>query len=436
MTPDACWYREEPIVRVRKEVYKRHPARTSAATVVVCYAGPGLERMEIHAEEARVDVPSGCLMRLSVDNGRTWSAFEPLPATLSHPAGVEVWEGSGPRTFDPVAGVLVEGWLRQIQQAVAAEAGPPPPWVAPPLEGDRVPEGAGTRQASYCIGKRYNDFAYYRLSRDFGRTWSPPRQFVYEEGEEFDPADPLKPAFLKRNQAYFGSNFARHSGRLVHCLVHTSVPGDLPHNRRGSLCAAGAWDAEAGDYRWTCGRAVTVPEEVSAGGLDEPSLAELRDGRLLAVWRGTNTRTTDGRKWFSTSEDGGMTLSPVRELAFDDGSRFYSPSSIHHLIRHSVTGRLYWIGNISEVPPRGNWPRYPLVIAEVDEDRPAIRRSTVSVIDTRAPGQTAYVEFSNFSVLEDRESHRIELYLTAYGERLEHINSADCCRYVVELRDL
>jgi hypothetical protein len=33
------------------------------------------------------------------------------------------------------------------------------------------------------------------------------------------------------------------------------------------------------------------------------------------------------------------------------------------MIRDSVTGKLYWIGNICAAPPSGNSPRYPLVIA-------------------------------------------------------------------------
>ena len=100
-----------------------------------------------------------------------------------------------------------------------------------------------------------------------------------------------------------------------------------------------------------------------------------------------------------------MTLGPVRELKYDDGSSFYSPSSYHRMIRHSMSGKLYWIGNISAAPPSGNSPRYPLVIAEVDETIPALKKSTVTVIDDKQPGQTDAIQFSNFSLLEDRESH-------------------------------
>ena len=206
----------------------------------------------------------------------------------------------------------------------------------------------------------------------------------------------------------------------------------------GSLCFAGRWDRAAQTYRWTAGRRVSISPEVSSRGLMEPEAAELRDGRVLVIWRGSDTPGTPGRKWYSVSEggvsaEGGLTLGEVRELRYDDGTRFYSPSSYHRMLRHSASGRLYWIGNISPVPPRGNWPRYPLVIAEVDEATPSIHRHTVTVIDDRRPGQGPEVQFSNFSLLENRETHALELYLTHYGELPSSVFTADCYKYTVTL---
>jgi hypothetical protein len=169
----------------------------------------------------------------------------------------------------------------------------------------------------------------------------------------------------------------------------------------------------------------------------EPEVAELRDGRLLVVWRGSThgwdgtVATRPGRKWFSLSADGGWTLSPVAEWRYDDGTPFFSPSSYHRFLRHSVTGRLHWVGNISATPPVGNGPRYPLVIAEVDEDRAALRRDTVTAIDDRLPGQPE-IELSNFSLLENRETHEVELYLAGYGQ---NPGGADGYRYTLSLLD-
>ena len=97
---------------------------------------------------------------------------------------------------------------------------------------------------------------------------------------------------------------------------------------------------------------------------------------------------------------------------YDDGSRFYSPSSLHRFLRHSVTGKLYWCGNICADPPKANSPRYPLIIAEVDETIPALKRDTVTVIDDRGPDDSAKLQLSNFCLFEDKESGKGELYLT------------------------
>jgi hypothetical protein len=194
------------------------------------------------------------------------------------------------------------------------------------------------------------------------------------------------------------------------------------------------------EYAWEAGPRVAVSPDSSARGLMEPEVAELKDGRLLVVWRGSNRswRGTPaklpGRKFFSTSQDGGRTLSPPAEWRFDDGTAFYSPSSYHRMLRHGVTGKLYWLGNISTAPPKGDSPRYPLVITEVDETRAALKKATVTAIDDRQPGQ-GNVQYSNFSLYEDRETHALILYLTTYGQEADPADwaTADCYRYTLTL---
>jgi hypothetical protein len=220
-------------------------------------------------------------------------------------------------------------------------------------------------------------------------------------------------------------------------VAHANAPDDPDNDKRpwrmGSLCFIGRWDREAGDYRWKAGQRVSISPDLSSRGLMEPEVAELKSGRILVVWRGSDTPKTPGRKWFSMSSDAGLTLSPVKEWTCDDGSRFYSPSSYHRMIRHSVTGKLYWIGNICPQPPRGNRPRYPLVIAEVDEDTPALKKSTLTVIDDRQPDQGKDIQYSNFSLLEDRETHDLKFYLTTYGQDPTNVFTADCYRYTLTL---
>lgn len=427
MTQSLPWLTAQPIARVRKELFRQHTQPGAAAVVTQMYVGPALERIEIHAVEASVDMHTQLMRRFSRDNGRTWSTFEPVEPFAAHYAGHEFVEIGGAKFFDPVSGVLVEAWLRQIGLGIRADA----------QQILDYPAGIMTRQFSTV--ERFYPTTYTRISRDFGKTWSTPQQLRYEDGDAFNPADPLNERFLQRNLAYFGSNFIRHrNGTLIHAVCSANSPSD-PLNqsrycRMGILCFIGQWDAARGDYAWTPGQRIEVPPSLSYEGLQEPSIAELRDGRLLIVWRAAADGYTIGRKWCSLSSDGGRTLDGIREWEFDDKTGFYSPASMHQLLRHQGTGKLFWIGNISRVPPRGNWPRYPLVIAEVDEEKAALKRNTVTLIDDRLPHQGEYVEFSNFWALENRETHHIEITLTAYGEDPAQVNNANCYRYVLEIQ--
>jgi hypothetical protein len=410
---DAPWKANVPIVIVEKQLYRQHPQPRAAALASVTYVGKNLERREIQAEEIKDDVGDNVRARWSLDNGRTWSEFVPVqPSNNVNYGGVTVWEGEGAGVFDAEAGVLVQAWLRQI-----------------------------------VVGGLYHCFTYSRYSRDLGRTWSQPQQFRYEEGAAFDPCEPKKAAFLDHNQGYFGNNLlVRKDGTLVHVLAHCNAIGDPRNNQRpwrmGSVLFLGRWNAARQDYDWTPGARVKISPEHSARGLMEPEVAELADGRLLVVWRASthgwdgSVAKLPGRKFFSVSSDGGRTLTPPAVWQYDDGSDFYSPSSFHRMIRHSVSSKLYWLGNICLTPPSGNSPRYPLVIAEVDEAQAAIRKATVTAIDDRGPGQSAHVQFSNFSLLEDRETHRLELHLTTYGQEPNPADwaTADNYRYLLKLR--
>ena len=401
-----------PIVTVEKEIYKKHPRPRTAALVSVSAVGPEIELREVHAFETQSDVGDEITARWSTDNGRTWSQFVPVqPSNNVDYGGVTVWEGEGAAAYDPASGLLVGMWLRQIQR-----------------------------------GGVYHNFTYCRTSPDCGRTWSAPMQLVYEPGHAFDPASPLDPEFLNHNEGYPGNNvFVRSEGTLLVCLAHANAPGDPQNDQRpwrmGSVLFLGKWNAERRQYHWTRGARVEISPEHSARGLMEPEVAELKDGRILVVWRGSThgwdgtVAKLPGRKFFSISTDGGRTLTEPQPWNYADGSSFYSPSSIHRMIRHSVTGKLYWLGNITATPPSGNSPRYPLVVAEVDEEKAALIKSTVSVVDDRRPDQGPDVQFSNFSLYEDRQTHALILHLTTYGQEPDPADwaTADNYRYALSL---
>jgi hypothetical protein len=339
------WKTNTPIATVKKQLYLPHAKRATCTYVRVGYIGSGLERAEhylLHVEEtsaaARAKGIEGRFtenkVRRSTDNGRTWSAFTslPLPQT-EYKNAVITWRPEAALFYDPVTKRNVSMWLRQTQDGTC--------WF-------------------------YSQI-FARTSTDGGQTWNPGSMLRYEDGDDFDPKDPLKKSFLIHNQAFFGSNIIRHSnGTLIHCVAHANSPGTT--QPIASLCFIGTWDSKAEDYRWTPGTRVSAEKRHASREFDEPNVAELRDGRVLVVWRRGGTPNESIRKWYSVSTDGGRTLSPPAEWKYDDGSRFYSPSSFHLTLRHSITGKLYWVGNIVAGPhPSGECqPRFPLIIAEIE----------------------------------------------------------------------
>ncbi len=194
----------------------------------------------------------------------------------------------------------------------------------------------------------------------------------------------------------------------------------------------------AGDYHWRLGQPVSLSPDISSRGLNENTLAELRDGRIVMVCRGDNSMFPDrpGYKWVCFSEDDGDTWSQPTPLSCDDGSLIESGASGSALFRSIRTGRLYWLGNlcIDGRRPRGNWPRTPLVIAEIQETPFALKRNTICVIDQQAPGEPDAVQHSNFRFFQDRENGDLVLCLTRYAERsAEQWMLADYYRYRVAL---
>src|SRR5258708_3965037 len=66
--------------------------------------------------------------------------------------------------------------------------------------------------------------------------------------------------------------------------------------------------------------------------MDEPTLAQLADGRLMMVMRGSNDRNPElpAYKWVSWSADGGVRWTTPRPWTYQggqDGQAFFSPSA-------------------------------------------------------------------------------------------------------------
>ena len=94
-----------------------------------------------------------------------------------------------------------------------------------------------------------------------------------------------------------------------------------------------------------------------------------------------------------------------------DGEPFFSPSSCSQLIPYQ-DGRLFWMGNICPENPKGDNPRYPLVLCEIDRETGMVVKDSVAVIDDWRPGESPCLTLSNFYARENRAEGGLTLHMT------------------------
>ena len=111
------------------------------------------------------------------------------------------------------------------------------------------------------------------------------------------------------------------------------------------------------------------------GGAHEPSIVELRDGRLLCL-----LRTTQGCIYQAFSEDGGIHWSKPEPTHLD------APDSPPLVKRIPVTGDLLLLWN--NVKSHSNWPRTPLTSAISMDDGKTWEN--IKDIDSRPDHDAAY----------------------------------------------
>lgn len=176
-------------------------------------------------------------------------------------------------------------------------------------------------------------------------------------------------------------------------------------------CFIGTFQPD-GTIGWTFSQTAKIDPALSLRGLYEPAIAELQSGDLLMIARGSNIGIdAPGRKWVALSTDGGASWSTPTPLTDESGTSYFSPSSGSRLLRHSRTGRLYWVRNLCDSNPEGNHPRHPLFVGEIDEARCCLLRSSLQVIDQRGSEDDETLQLSNFRLYEDRETGELVLHL-------------------------
>jgi hypothetical protein len=195
---------------------------------------------------------------------------------------------------------------------------------------------------------------------------------------------------------------------------------------------------EGDKLSWRLGKPLNIAAEFSSRGLDENALTELADGRVAAICRGDNSAFPEkrGYKWLSFSRDEGESWSTPVPLPATGGEPIESGANGSALFRSNKNGKLYWMGNLALGGERakGNWPRSPLVIVEVQEEPFALKRETIFAVDERADNDSPQVQLSNFRFYQDRVTGDLVVFLTRYGEHsAKEWMLADYYRYRVEM---
>jgi len=268
---------------------------------------------------------------------------------------------------------------------------------------------------------------YYRFSRDEGQTWEPMRQLV-QGGPGYDEVHWADGISYGKNMASFGELHRAvqlRDGSILlpicfyrlgddgHLVKYPDRFGEVIWPSMASATFRGRWREDLGDLDWEMSNHLTVPEYMSRG-LDEPAVAEMDDGTLMMVMRGSASarQSLPGIKLFSISRDGGASWGPAVPLTYPDGSFVHSPGSVANLFRSTKNGRVYLIANILPEPTQQSDPRYPLKIVEIDQTYFWALPETETVIADREEHHPKFVRFSNWQRIEDRETDNPVIYLT------------------------
>lgn len=383
----------------------------------------GTVRKEIKEFQSQDDTADYREYRYSYDNGKTWTEWvrEPLPAR--EPVGNdEIDENLGyqnaQHVYNPVIGHFVSLQCQFIYI-----------------------DGYAATEAHYWAGYTRPMHSFLMIENTDGTALE--RVLVkYEEGADYSRE-------TYRTTDYLTTNISRGSDLIVlengDILFNLCIPvnvaceiagldlqevfpttGGLGH-AWALLVARGVWNANTQQYDITYSEPVIVDDTISTRGLSEPMFAELPDGRILCIFR-TSTDKVEGWtyrldpnapacKYYVISEDGGKTFSEPKPWGYENGEIIYSPSSICQVVKSEVNGKLYWIGNAcTKGEINGAYPRFPLLIIEINQKTGLAIRNSAILIDTRRADESEKVQLSNFCILEDCEAGTLEIYLSKLGQ--------------------
>ena len=374
-----------------REVFVPHTEPGCAVHAASYQVGPDGQLLSVHGYETRSDTIDDAFLRRSSDNGATWGPEVNWPTEFAAEGGTGRRHHRG-CYLDPATGRVLMLWSEGV------------------LPGDDPLEGMW-RWTLHSV-----------VSHDSGATF-PINEQIIQTGEGYDAIHHLPGITVGQNCAMMGDlgerPLTRSDGVIVVPVQISRVGPDGRYHNPGagftfldSLMLFGRWRAD-GRLDWTTSAPIVSDPALSTRGLFEPTIAELPDGRLICLMRGSNDRKPDlpGRRWHAVSEDGGTTWSTPVPWTFVDGTDFHSPSSCSQLLAWP-DGRLFWLGNLCGENPRGNSPRYPFVIGQVDLATGLLRRDSLVTLDDRAPHESPKLTLSNFYARRDAVTGELLLHLT------------------------
>jgi hypothetical protein len=266
----------------------------------------------------------------------------------------------------------------------------------------------------------------YRVSTDGGRTYLFDEPIV-QKGDKYSPKKPIDGVHIGKNCFFLGDAGSRpirtQEGTVLVPMQRAPLRPDGKgfHNPGGgwywldSMVLIGRWTKD-NHIVWDASMPIEGDGNRTARGLCEPTIAQMPDGKILCIMRGSNGGPRDpsykwpSRKWVSVSQDGGYTWSEPEPWTYSDRKPFFSPASMSVLFTHS-NGCIYWIGNLSQSNCRANRPRWPLIIGQVDPKTYGLIRESVLVIDTKQADEKD-INLSHCYAFEDRETGDIVIPTT------------------------
>lgn len=288
---------------------------------------------------------------------------------------------------------------------------PGKPWILQLMLLYRGKTDTEEGSATYHLG--------YVISNDGGKSFGPIKILV-QRGSEYNPMHPLNCVWMGKNTFAIGDTpIIRASNGEIMVPIAGGIWGKdgkpfNPLNAYGGVGFAGVltgrWKKDGSDIEWDLGKVAEIDPYKSSRGLSEPTLVELKKkGHFMMIARGANENLPGkpGYKWVTFSNDYCRTWSALKPFTYSDGKPFYSPAAMAITVRSKKNGRIYWIGNICEKNPDGDYPRDTLLMGEVDEKTHGLIRESLIVLDKRDPlyDCSEKMQLSNFYVYQDKSGN-------------------------------